>query len=246
MTENKKTAIITGASRGIGRATAIEFAKNGYNVVLNSRRSKKELEKLSSYVIEEFNVDAPVMVGNVGEYGFVKDMISDAVSRFKRIDVLVNNAGISNIGLASEFSIDEFNEIMSVNFNSVFYTCKELIPHFVHYKSGKIINVSSIWGEVGASCESVYSASKGAVISFSKALAKELALSGIAVNVVSPGVIDTKMNDCFDENEINNIIEEIPAGRMGKASEVGKIIFELSKATPFLTGQVIRIDGGMI
>ena len=246
MTENKKTAIITGASRGIGRATAIEFAKNGYNVVLNSRSSKKELEKLSSYVIEEFNVDAPVMVGNVGEYGFVKDMINEAVLKFDKIDVLVNNAGISNIGLASELSIDEFNEIMSVNFNSVFYTCKELIPHFVHYKSGRIINVSSIWGEVGASCESVYSASKGAVISFSKALAKELALSGIAVNVVSPGVIDTKMNDCFDENEINNIIEEIPAGRMGKAAEVGKIIFELSKATPFLTGQVIRIDGGMI
>lgn len=246
MTENKKTAIITGASRGIGRATAIEFAKNGYNVVLNSRRSKKELKELSSYIIREFNTDVLAMTGNVGEYEFVKDMINEAVLKFDKIDVLVNNAGISNIGLASEFSIDEFNEIMSVNFNSVFYTCKELIPHFVHYKSGKIINVSSVWGEVGASCESVYSASKGAVISFSKALAKELALSGIAVNVVSPGVIDTKMNDCFDENEINNIIEEIPAGRMGKADEVGKIIFELSKATPFLTGQVIRIDGGMI
>ena len=244
--KNRKTAIITGASRGIGRATAIEFAKNGYNVVLNSRRSKKELEKLSSYVIEEFNVDAPVMVGNVGEYGFVKDMINDAVSRFKRIDVLVNNAGISGIGLVSELSTDEFDEIMSVNFSSVFYTCKELIPHFVHYKSGRIINVSSIWGEVGGSCEAVYSASKGAVISFSRALSKELAPSKIAVNVVSPGVIDTKMNECFDEDEINNIIEEIPAGRMGKPDEVGKIIFELSRATPFLTGQVIRIDGGMI
>lgn len=242
----RRTAIVTGASRGIGRATAEILAKNGFDLLLNSFKSGEALKDFCIELENKYHIRAVACVGDVGDYSFVKKMINEAIDELGKIDVLINNAGISIIGLTDSIAVADFERVMAVNFGSVFYTCKEIIPHFVHNKAGKIINISSIWGEVGGSCESVYSASKGAMISFSKALAKELAPSGISVNVVSPGVIATAMNNCFTKEEMDSIIEEIPVGRPGNPNEIADVIHKLIDIGNYLTGQVIRVDGAMV
>ena len=159
-------------------------------------------------------------------------------------DIVVNNAGISHIGLLGDMTIEEWNHIISVNLTSVFSTSKLAIPHMLHQKSGKIINISSIWGNVGASCEVAYSACKGGINAFTRALAKELAPSNIQVNALACGAINTQMNDFLDEAERAALLEEIPAGRMGEASEAAEMIRLLAEAPAYLTGQVIAFDGG--
>ena len=239
-----KTVLITGASRGIGRAIALAFAKEGYRLVINCSKSEAELFSLRDELIRSCHTDVLASVGDVSDYSYVVNLFEEAIAQFGGIDVLINNAGISHIGLLSDMSIDDWNHIVGINLTSAFSTCKLAIPHMVHQKSGKIINISSVWGNVGASCEVAYSACKGGINSFTRALAKELAPSNIQVNAIACGVIDTQMNACFDEQERQALADEIPAGRFGTPEEVAALAVQLCTENTYLTGQIITLDGG--
>ena len=210
--------LITGASHGIGKAAAERFAKEGCTLILNCRQSVEELSAL--------------------------EMFEKTMERFGGIDILINNAGISHIGLLGDMSNEEWHRVMGINLDSVFYCCREAIPYMLSKKSGSIVNVSSVWGNIGASMEVAYSASKGAVNSFTKALAKELAPSNIRVNAAAFGTIDTRMNSCFSAEERAALEEEIPIGRYGTPQEAAECIYRLATATAYLTGQIITMDGG--
>ena len=240
------TAMITGASHGIGAAIATELASRGYHLVLNCRQSKAALEKLGHSLSEHYKVDVLTCIGDVSDPYFVEEMCKNAQNRFPGIDVLVNNAGISHIGLLSDMSYEEWQRIMDTNISSVFSCCKNMIPSMVHQKKGHIINISSVWGNTGASCEVAYSASKGAVNAFTKALAKELAPSNIQVNAIACGTIDTAMNACFNEEERHALEEEIPVGRYGSPEEVAQLVAYLATSNAYLTGQIITLDGGWL
>lgn len=240
-----KTVLITGASRGIGRAVALAFAKKGYNVCINCVHQKTLLDSLSA---EMQGVAASVSqyVGDVSDADFVKKMFADIKKKYGSIDILVNNAGISLVGLFTDMSDEEWRKVCGVNLDGVIWCSREATRMMVEEKSGKIINISSMWGQVGASCEVAYSATKGAVDAFTKALAKELAPSNIQVNAVSLGVIDTDMNRCFSEEERSALMDEIPAGRFGTPEEAAELVVSLCEGKEYLTGQIIRMDGGMI
>lgn len=242
----RKTALITGASRGIGQAAAYAFARAGYDLVLNCAHSKKELEAFACDLKEEFRIETLCCYGDIGDHAFVKQMFEKISGFCGGIDVLVNNAGISYIGLLSDMSYEEWEHILHTNLSSVFSCCKLAIPYMVAQKSGRIINISSDWGICGASCEVAYSATKGGINAFTKALAKELAPSNIQVNAVACGVIDTKMNACFNEEERRELEEEIPVGAFGKPEDVAQFLLQLASAPAYLTGQVISFDGGWI
>jgi len=189
--------LITGASHGIGKAAAERFAKEGCTLILNCRQSVEELSALEFYLKKNYSVDCISLIGDVSSPDFVKEMFEKTMERFGGIDILINNAGISHIGLLGDMSNEEWHRVMGINLDSVFYCCREAIPYMLSKKSGSIVNVSSVWGNIGASMEVAYSASKGAVNSFTKALAKELAPSNIRVNAAAFGTIDTRMNSCF-------------------------------------------------
>ena len=237
-----KTALITGASRGIGRAIACAFASAGYDLFLTCLRSEESLKQLCRDLSERFGVRAVPFCGDMGDFAAVQSLLSG----MRRLDVVVNNAGISHIGLLSDMSPEEWRRIMATNLDSCFYTCKLAVPLMVHEKRGKILNISSVWGSAGASMEAAYSASKGAVNSLTKALAKELAPSNIQVNAIACGVIDTDMNRCFSEEEMRALIEEIPADRLGSAEEVAALALQLAGSPSYLTGQIIALDGGFL
>lgn len=241
-----KTALITGASRGIGRAIAIEFAKAGYQLVITCSKSEAELLDLKDFLEREYHTQVLTSVGDVSSYSYIEQLFSEVTARFGGIDVLVNNAGISYIGLLTDMSIEDWNHIVGTNLTSVFSTCRLAIPHMVHCKQGKIINISSVWGIAGASCEVAYSACKGGINAFTKALAKELAPSNIQVNAIACGVIDTSMNACFSEEERMALAEEIPAGRFGRPEEVASLALQLATENQYLTGQIITLDGGWL
>ena len=236
----KKTALITGASRGIGKAIAIEFAQNGYDLYLTCKNNMELLKEIKLELEQNYSINCHI---------FQCDM-SDALKvelpfqQIPTLDIIVNNAGISYIGLLTDMSYDEWKSVMSTNLDSVFLTCKHGVPKMLVHHKGKIINISSVWGNVGASMEVAYSASKGAVNSFTKALAKELAPSNIQVNAIACGMIDTNMNACFSEEDLHYIIEEIPADRIGKPEEAAKLCYMLAEAPEYLTGQIITMDGG--
>lgn len=242
----KKTALITGSSRGIGAAIAQEFAKEGYHLVLCCRLSGEKLNQLAQNLRNQYHIDVLTFIGDIGDYTFVQDMISSALAHFESIEVLINNAGISHIGLLADMSIEDWNRLVSVNLTSVFSTCQCLIPSMVSHKRGKIINISSVWGNVGASCETAYSACKGGMNAFTRALGKELAPSNIQVNAISCGIIDTDMNGCFTKDELSELIEDIPSGRMGRPCEVAQLALALASGHDYLTGQIITLDGGWI
>ena len=239
-----KTILITGASRGIGHALALAYAKKQYNLVICGRNSRT-LENTADE-IRLRGADCLAGTCDVGKYEEVKALFDRISERFGNIDVLINNAGISHIGLLQDMSIDDWNNIINTNLSSVFSTCKLAIPDMIRNHSGSIINISSVWGVCGASCEVAYSATKGGINAFTKALAKELAPSGINVNAIACGVIDTDMNRCFSDEERQNIIEEIPAGRMGSPDEVASLALSISEGSNYLTGQIIVLDGGYI
>ncbi len=240
---NKKV-LITGASHGIGKAAARRFAKEGCTLILNCMHSKETLEALQTELQTDYAVDCLTFTGDVSSPDFVKQMFRDAEKRFGGIDILINNAGVSHIALLSEMTDEEWRRVMSVNLDSVFYCCREAIPYMLSKKSGRILNISSVWGNEGASMEAAYSASKGGVNALTKALAKELAPSNIQVNALAFGVIDTRMNQCFSPEERAALEEEIPAGRFGTAEEAADAIYQLANAPSYLTGQVITMDGG--
>lgn len=235
---------VTGSSRGIGRAIAYKFAKNNYKIVLNCVKNKKEMINTLNE-IKKFNKNVMALQGDVSDYDVCKDMFLQIEKKMGKVDILINNAGISYIGLFNEMKQKKWQEIIGTNIEGIFNTSHIALENMIKKKDGIIINISSIWGDIGASCEAVYSATKGAINSFTKALAKELAPSKIRINAVSCGVIDTDMNSFLSEDELKKIVEDIPYMRTGKASEVANLVFYLaSDFSTYLTGQVIKLDGG--
>ena len=243
----KKVAFITGASRGIGAATALYFAKYGYDVALNYLNSKEQAEKLASQ-IKSLGQNAIALCGDVSDKSQVKKMIDECTKTLGTITVLVNNAGIAQQKVFSDIHEKDFKRMFSVNVDGVYNTIHEVLPQMIHEKHGSIVNVSSMWGVTGASCEVHYSAAKSAVIGLTKALAQELAPSNIRVNCVAPGLIDTDMNKNLTQEELDSVIEEIPLGKIGKAEDVAKAIYFLAddEMSPFTTGAVLNVNGGMV
>lgn len=237
---NRKV-LITGASRGIGRAIAERFAEDKDELFLTCRSTLDQLNELKKELEDTYGVVCHTYCCDMGSYDEVKKLFEE----LDDIDVLVNNAGVAWIGLLADMDIEDWNKVMNTNLNALFYTAKFAVPGMVKKKSGKIINISSVWGAVGASCEVAYSASKGGVNAFTKALAKELAPSNIQVNAVSCGVIDTDMNRAHLSGEdLEELKEEIPADRLGNAREVAQLVHQVANAPSYMTGQVITIDGG--
>ena len=244
MTE--KNVLITGASRGIGRSTAILFAQNGYHVFLNCNKSVEELKQVQEEIEKHHPKAVTLVPGNVGNPSDVRSIFGEIYSHCDSLDVLINNAGIAHIGLLMDFTDEEWQQIIDTNLSSVFYCCREAVPKMVSKKSGRIINISSMWGTVGASCEAAYSASKSGIHGLTRALAKELAPSGISVNAIACGVIDTVMNAQLDEAERQSLAEEIPAGRFCSPEEIAEVIWQTVNTPAYMTGQIIGVDGGYI
>jgi len=235
-----KYALVTGASRGIGREIAKMLAAEGYHLYLTCIRSGQTLSALAAELSGRYHISCAPFVGDMGN----ADDVSALFSSIEDLDVLINNAGISYVGLLSEMSLTDWRKVMSTNLDAVFYTSRLAIPLMLHKHSGKIINISSVWGNVGASMEVAYSASKGAVNGFTKALAKELAPSNIQVNAIACGVIDTDMNRSFSPEEMEALRQEIPCDRIGTPAEAAQMVRNLLDAPAYLTGQVITLDGG--
>ena len=239
-----KTILITGASRGIGAAIATRFAQEGYSLVINCSKSEQDLLALKNELEKKYHVSILASVGNIGDYNYALSLFEDIQKEFEGIDIVVNNAGISHIGLLTDTTVEDWNLILNTNLSSAFYTSKLAIPYMLSRQAGKIINISSVWGSVGASCEVAYSASKGGLNTFTKALAKELAPSNIQVNAIACGCIDTVMNQCFSSEERKALEDEIPAGRFGSPNEVAELVYSLASSHNYLTGQIISLDGG--
>lgn len=240
-----KTVIITGASGDIGREIARAYFKEGYKVAAVYNKSeesalalKDELSKTDNSRIEIFKCDL------LSENEII-NLISAVKKRFGKIDSLVNNAGISKIQLFDTVSLFDWNEMIGVNLTSPFVLSRECVKEMLREKEGNIINISSMWGQVGASCEVAYSASKGGLIAMTKALAKEVGLSGIRANCICPGLIDTKMNSHLTKEELDGVIEEIPLGVIGTPADVAEACIYLENAK-FVTGQVLGVNGGMV
>ena len=241
-----KVAIVTGASRGIGKGIAIELGKAGACVVINYKSNDEESEK-TLQEIRELGVYAMIIKGDVSDYEFSKKLIKTTIEKLGKIDLLVNNAGISKIGLFMDEGPEDWDKILNVNLKGTINCSHSVVKEMIRQKSGSIINISSMWGNVGASCEVIYSASKGAINSFTKALAKELAPSNIRVNAIAPGVIDTEMNSCLTGEERESLVSEIPMMKFGEVCDVGMLVtFLASDNSRYITGQVINIDGGIL
>ena len=238
----EKYALITGASRGIGHAIAQRLAAEGFHLYLTCRQSIEQLTTLSDALTKQYGISSMPFAADMGN----PDEVARIFAQIPSLSVLVNNAGISYIGLLHEMSVADWQSVMHTNLDAVFYTSRLAIPLMLREHHGKIINISSVWGNVGASMEAAYSASKGGVNSFTRALAKELAPSGIQVNAIACGVIDTDMNSCFSAEDMEMLRQEIPADRIGQASEVAQMVVSLLSAPDYLTGQVIGLDGGWI
>ena len=237
-----KTALVTGASRGIGLAIATILAQNGYQLHLTCKNSYKKLKKIAGELSEAYNVPCFAHKTDMGNFAEVWTLFSE----IDTLDILINNAGISHVGLLQDTSVDVWQKVLDTNLSSLFYTSKLSIPKMLENEGGVIINLSSIWGNVGARMEVAYSASKGGVNAFTKALAKELAPSNISVNAISCGVIDTDMNKNLSKEEMAALIEEIPANRMGTPREVATLVLQLIDSPKYLTGQIITMDGGFL
>lgn len=241
-----KTVLITGASKGIGAAMAIMYAEKGYNVVMNYNNSAQSAILLQKSLSENgYSVIA--YKANVKNRIDVDMMVKEAVYRFGSIDILVNNAGISNQGLFTDLSEPEWNDIIGVNLTGTFNCCQAVLPYMINQKSGSILNISSMWGEVGASCEVAYSATKAGVIGLTKALAKEVGPSGITVNCIAPGLIDTAMNQNLAIDDVAAMIDNTPLTRMGTTNDIASAaLFLTSENASFITGQILGINGGYV
>ena len=240
-----KTVVVTGASKGIGRAVAKEFANNGYNVVICYNKSVSDAQQLLNEVSQTTRAIAvKVDVSNEDD---VKNMVEITKKTFGNIDVLVNCAGVSDTRLLIDSTKEDYDFVFDTNMRGTYNTCKLVGREMLSNQSGKIINISSIWGLRGGSCESVYSASKGAIIAFTKALAKELGPNGINVNAVAPGFIQTDMTKNVTEEIRQEIMDNSALGRLGTPEDVaGVVSFLASEKSEFITGQVISVDGGWL
>lgn len=236
-----KTVVITGGTRGIGRASVELFAQNGWNVVFGFLNN----DSLAREICEKFS-NVTAVKGDLSTHSGNEALFDLALQKYNRIDCAVFNVGICHFNMICDDDEDDYNRVFDANFKSVFLGCKKVSKTMVGQKDGSIITVSSMWGQVGASCECLYSASKAAVIGFTKALAKELGPSNIRVNCVSPGVIDTDMNALLSTDTKINLAEETPLNRLGDPLDVAKAIYFLADDASFVTGQIIGVNGGLI
>ena len=237
-----KTVIVTGGSRGIGAAIVKELASSGYNVVLNYNKSEEAAKNIQKE-LKEININIEIFKADVSKRDEVKELIKFTLEKYKNIDVLINNAGIDQIKPFTDITDEDWNKIMEVNLNAVFYCTQEVLENMIHNKRGCIINISSIWGTKGASCEVHYSASKAAVDGLTKALAKELGPSNIRVNSIAPGLVNTDMNKDLTSEDLQKLKEEIPLGRIAEPQEIAKSIKWLIE-DEYVSGQIISVNGG--
>lgn len=242
----KKCILITGASRGIGRACALKFAREGYFLYLNYRSSHEQMEELKKALDAIPGSSYCVLQGDVGSFSDVEAMFSQIKKNGHHLDVLINNAGISHMGLLHDMTEEEWGRILQTNLSSVFYCCKMAIPGMLRAGGGRILNVSSMWGLVGASYEVAYSATKAGVNGLTQALAKELAPNNIQVNAIAFGVIDTDMNQMLSKEDRENLAYEIPIGRFATSEEAAQMIWDTVSTPFYMTGQIIGFDGGYI
>ncbi len=239
-----KVVIVTGASRGIGKAIAINLAKNNYNVVLNYNKSEEEAKNIK-LELENIGINIEIYKADISKREECKKLVEFTLNKFKNIDILINNAGIAQYLEFTKITDDDWNKMININLNSAFYMCQEVLENMIHNKKGCIINISSIWGMVGSSCEVHYSVSKAGMDGLTKALAKELAPSNIRVNSIAPGAINTDMNNDLDEEELKDLNNQIPFGKMGEPEDIAKCINWLIE-DKYTTGQVISINGGWV
>ena len=237
-----KVVIVTGASRGIGKEIAKELAKKEYTVIANYNKSEKQAKELKEE-LEKENIKIDIFKADVSKRNEAQELVEYTIKKYGKIDVLINNAGISQIKEFTQITDEDWNKMINTNLNSVFYMTQEACKNMIHNKKGCIINISSIWGVVGASCEVHYSVSKAGIDAMTKSLAKEMGPSNIRINSIAPGIIDTEMNRNLSEEEINNIKEEIPLEKIGKAKDIEKCVEWLIE-DEYTTGQVISINGG--
>lgn len=235
-----KIILITGASRGIGRKIAVELAQKGYKVIANYHKSTEKAMEL-----KDGNENIEIYKADVSKRQEVKEMIKYIIDKYGKIDVLINNAGISEEKLFTDVTDEDWNKIINTNLYSAFCTTQEVVKNMIREKNGCIINISSVWGMVGASCETIYAISKAGLDGMTKSLAKELGLSNIRVNSIAPGYIDTDMNKCYSADEVNMIKEEIPLNKIGKTADIAKCVQWLIE-DEYTTGQIISINGGWI
>lgn len=239
-----KNIVITGSSRGIGKCLVENFAKDGHNVILNYNKSKKQAEQIKNELAEQ-GIKIEIFKADVSKREEVKKLIKFALKNMESIDVLINNAGIAKLQMFQDVTEDDWNEIMDTNLKSIYYTIQETIPNMIQRKEGCIINISSMWGIVGASCEAVYSASKAGMDAITKSLAKELGPSNIRVNSIAPGVINTDMNSSIDEKIKEEIKKETPLEKIGEPADIYRCAKWLIE-DKFTTGQIISVNGGYV
>lgn len=236
--------IVTGGSRGIGRCLVQNLARDGHNVLLNYNKSGKQAKNLQE-VLREEGILIEIFKADVSKRNEVKEMVKFALGKWGKLDVLINNAGIAKLQMFQDVTENDWNEIIDTNLKSAFYMSQEVVPNMIHNKNGLIINISSMWGQVGASCETVYSISKAGMDALTKSLAKELGPSNIRVNSIAPGVIDTEMNSKLDEQIKQEIKNETPIKKIGKTTDIYRCVKWLIE-DEFTTGQVISVNGGYV
>ncbi len=239
-----KVVIITGASRGIGREIAKELAQEGYTVIANYNKSEKEANKLKEELKKE-GINIEIYQSDISKESECKELVEYTIKKYKKIDVLINNAGIDKVQLLGDVTKKDWEEIINTNLYSAFCMCQQVTKNMIHNKNGCIINISSIWGQVGAAMEVVYSISKAGLDGLTKSLAKELGISGIRVNSIAPGFINTQMNIEYSREEIKKIKEEIPLQKIGETEDIAKCVRWLIEDN-YTTGQIISINGGWV
>ena len=244
--EERKVAFITGGSRGIGKEVALKFADNGYNIVINYVSDKTDVEKLEKEFSEK-GVKTLILKADVTNREEIENLVKQVIEKFGKIDVLVNNAGITKDNLLMRMSEEEFDKVIEVNLKGTYIVTKSVIKYMMKKRNGSIINLSSVVGVAGNAGQANYSASKAGIIGFTKSIAKELASRNIRANAVAPGFIETDMTAVLSDEIKENIHNQIPLKRMGSAKEVANLIYFLgSEESSYITGQVINVDGGMV
>lgn len=239
-----KTIIVTGGSRGIGASIVKELANKDYNIVLNYNNSEEQAKQIQKELLEK-NIKIEIFKADVSKRENVKELVKFALEKFKTIDVLINNAGIDQVKMFMDITDEDWNKMIQTNLNSVFYCTQEVLPTMIHNKNGNIINISSIWGITGASCEVHYSVAKAGIDGMTKALAKELGPSNIRVNSIAPGAILTDMNSGYTNEEIKDMESQIPLRRLGNSIEIAKCVNWLIEDN-YTTGQIISPNGGWV